>query len=317
MKITVLDGHTLNPGDLSWEGISSQGEFTLYDHTPDDQVVERGRDAEVLLVNKVVLDRETLGKLPKCKFIGVLATGYNIVDIEAAREKGIDVANVPTYGTQSVAQMVFSHLLNLCQHVAHHAQTVQDGRWSVSPDFCYWDYPLVELMDLTMDIVGYGRIGRATAGLAKAFGMNVLAYDAYVADSGDAHVTMTDLDSLFTQSDVISLHCPLTPETEGMVNAERLAQLKPTAFLINTSRGPLVDNAALARALNEGRIAGAGLDVLEIEPPPMSNPLMTAQNCYITPHISWATRSARGRLMQTMAENIAAWAKGAPINLVN
>ena len=293
MKITVLDGHTLNPGDLSWDAVSAQGDFTLYDHTPAELVVERGADAEVLLVNKAVLDRATLAKLPRCKFIGVLATGYNIVDVGAAREKGIDVANVPTYGTQSVAQMVFAHLLNLTQHVGHHAQTVVDGRWSTSPDFCYWDYPLIELMDLTMGIIGYGRIGRTTAGLAKAFGMKVLAYDAYVSDSGDPDITMTDLDTLFSESDVISLHCPLTPETENLVDAERLAQLKPTAFVINTSRGPLIDNAALARALNEGAIAGAGLDVLEVEPPPMSNPLMTAQNCYITPHISWATRSAR------------------------
>lgn len=317
MKIVVLDGHTLNPGDLSWDAVKALGEFELYDHSPDDLVVERAKGAQVILTNKVVLSREIMAQLPDLGFIGVLATGHNIVDVEAAREKNIPVTNVPTYGTQSVAQMVFAHLLNLTQHVAHHSDTVKEGRWTRSPDFCYWDFPLVELAGLTMGIVGFGRIGRTVAGLAKAFGMKVLAYDAYVKDSGDPQVQMVDLDTLFAQSDVITLHCPLTPETENLVNVQRLEQMKPTAFVINTSRGAVVDNAALSEALNAGKIAGAGLDVLEVEPPPMSNPLMTAKNCYITPHISWATRSARARLMNTVAENIKAWMAGQPQNVVN
>jgi glycerate dehydrogenase len=317
MKIVVLDGHTLNPGDQSWDQVKALGEFTVYDHTPADQVVECAKDADVVLTNKVILDKALLNKLHKLQFVGVLATGYNIVDVEAARERGIPVTNVPTYGTQSVAQMVFAHLLNLTQHVAHHADTVKAGRWSVSPDFCYWDFPLIELAGLTIGIVGYGRIGRNVAAIAKAFEMQVLAYDAFVTDSGDPQVSMVDLDTLFAQSDVVTLHCPLTPETDKLVNAQRLLQMKPSAFLINTSRGPIVDNDALADALNAGTIAGAGLDVLDVEPPPMSNPLMTAQNCYITPHISWATHSARARLLGTVAENIKAWMAGKPINVVN
>ncbi|MCJ7738372.1 MAG: D-2-hydroxyacid dehydrogenase, partial [Anaerolineae bacterium] len=265
----------------------------------------------------VVLSRETIGQLPELEYIGVLATGYNIVDVAAARERGIPVANVPTYGTQSVAQMVFAHLLNLTQHVAYHAQTVLDGRWSESPDFCYWDYPLMELADRSMGIVGFGRIGRATANLAVAFGMNVLAYDVFEPAEVPSGVEMADLDRLFSESDVVSLHVPLTPETDGMVNTERLAMMKPTSFLINTSRGPLVDEQALADALNAGRLAGAGLDVLAVEPADPNNPLMGARNCYITPHISWATRSARSRLLNTAIENVGAFLARNPQNVVN
>ncbi len=317
MKIVVLDGYTLNPGDLSWDELKALGECEIYDRTPPELVVERARDADIVLTNKVVLDAEVLAQLPKLKFISVLATGYNIVDVEAARARNISVSNVPTYGTVSVAQMVFAHLLNLTQHVAEHAQGVQQGRWSRSPDWCYWDYPLIELAGLTMGIVGFGRIGRQVSKLAQAFGMKVIAYDAYVTDSGDPNVKMVDLDTIFRESDVVTFHCPLTPETQGLANAERFAQMKKTAFLINTSRGPVVNNKDLAEALNAGRIAGAGLDVLEVEPPTDDNPLLTAKNCYITPHISWATRSARARLMATTVENVKAFIEGHPQNVVN
>jgi len=317
MKIVVLDGHTLNPGDLSWEGLEALGETAIYDRTPEDQVVARAQGAQVVLVNKVSLSRETLDQLPDLRFIGVLATGYNIVDVEAAAERGIPVCNVPTYGTQSVAQMAFAHILNLTQHVAHHAETVKAGRWAESDDWCYWDYPLIELMGLTLGVVGYGRIGRQSAAIGKALGMRVIAHDAYVEDSGDADIAMVGLETLLRESDVVTLHCPLTPETEKLMNAERLALMKPTAFLVNTSRGPLVDEPALAQALNEGCIAGAGLDVLGVEPALPDNPLLTAKNCYITPHIAWATASARRRLMGTAVENVRAFTQGRLQNVVN
>jgi glycerate dehydrogenase len=317
MKIVVLDGHTLNPGDLSWEGLEALGETVIYDRTPEDQVVARARGAQVVLVNKVSLSRETLDQLPDLRFIGVLATGYNIVDVEAAAERGIPVCNVPTYGTQSVAQMAFAHILNLTQHVAHHAETVKAGRWAESDDWCYWDFPLIELMGLTLGVVGYGRIGRQSAAIGKALGMRVIAHDAYVEDSGDADIAMVGLETLLRESDVVTLHCPLTPETDKLMNAERLALMKPTAFLVNTSRGPLVDEPALAQALNEGCIAGAGLDVLGVEPALPDNPLLTAKNCYITPHIAWATASARRRLMGTAVENVRAFTQGRLQNVVN
>ncbi len=317
MKIVVLDGGTLNPGDLTWEGLEALGDTEIYDRTPEDQVLERSKDAEVLLVNKVVLSREIMDQLPRLKFICVLATGYDVVDIHAAREKGIAVSNVPTYGTQSVAQMVMAHVLNLTQHVAYHAETVREGRWSRSDDWCYWDFPLIELHGLTMGVVGYGRIGRNSASLAKAFGMKVLAYDEFVRDSGDPAVEMVDFRTLLQRSDVVTFHTPLTPDTEGMLNAETLKLMKKTAFVINTSRGPVIDSKALADALNNDELAGAGLDVLDVEPPPADHPLLTAKNCYVTPHISWATRSARARLMQTAVDNVAGYIKGELQNVVN
>ena len=317
MKIVVLDGGTLNPGDLTWEGLEALGDTEIYDRTPEDQVLERSKDAEVLLVNKVVLSREIMDQLPRLKFICVLATGYDVVDIHAAREKGIAVSNVPTYGTQSVAQMVMAHVLNLTQHVAYHAETVREGRWSRSDDWCYWDFPLIELYGLTMGVVGYGRIGRNSASLAKAFGMKVLAYDEFVRDSGDPAVEMVDFRTLLQRSDVVTFHTPLTPDTEGMLNAETLKLMKKTAFVINTSRGPVIDSKALADALNNDELAGAGLDVLDVEPPPADHPLLTAKNCYVTPHISWATRSARARLMQTAVDNVAGYIKGELQNVVN
>jgi len=317
MKIVVLDGYALNPGDLSWDALESLGDCTVYDRTTPEQTVDRAAGAEILLTNKTVLSADMLDKLPDCKYIGVLATGFNIVDTVAASGKNIIVANVPTYSTQSVAQMVFAHVLNLTQHVGDHSRTARDGKWTASPDFCYWDYPLIELAGKTMGIIGLGRIGRATAKLASAFGMNVIAYtrhpDACIA-VGCSPVT---LDELLAGSDVVTLHCPLTDETEGMINADRLAKMKPTSLLINTSRGPLIDQQALARALNEGRLAGAGLDVMPAEPPPADNPLLSAKNCCITPHIAWATKEARQRLMATAIENIKAFQNGTPQNVVN
>jgi len=316
MKIVVLDGYTLNPGDLSWDELKALGACEVFDRTPPEQVISRAKDAEIILTNKTVLDGKILGQLPKLKYIGVLATGYNVVDVQAARRRHIPVTNVPTYGTPSVAQMVFAHVLELTQHVAHHAQTVRDGRWTKSADFCYWDFPLIELKGLTMGLVGYGRIGRETGAIAKAFGMKLLAVEL-APKPGGPEAEFVSLDDLFRRSDVVSLHCPLTPETKGLVNAQRLSLMKKTAFLINTSRGPLVEEQALADALNSGRIAGAGIDVLAVEPPPTTNPLLQAKNCHITPHIAWATRAARERLMKTAVDNVRLFLAGGGQNVVN
>jgi glycerate dehydrogenase len=307
----------LNPGDLSWDGLKSLGDCEIYDRTPPNEVVKRAADSEMVLTNKTVLTREQINRLPKLNYIGVMATGYNIVDVTAARERGVPVTNVPTYGTRSVAQMTFALLLELTQHVGHHAQTVGEGRWTRSPDFCYWDYPLMELDGLTIGIVGFGRIGRTVADLAVAFGMKVLAHSRTVPQEKSQNVDFVDLARLFQTSDVVSLHCPLTTETKHLVNAERLSSMKPTAFLLNTSRGPLIDEPALAKALNSDQIAGAAVDVLEAEPPRAGNPLFTAKNCLITPHIAWATRSARARLMATAIANAKAFLEGKPQNVVN
>ncbi|MCH2210739.1 MAG: D-2-hydroxyacid dehydrogenase [Fuerstiella sp.] len=317
MRIVVLDGSTLNPGDLSWSKLEQLGEVAFYNRTAPQEICERAAGADAILVNKLVISAETIQALPDLRYIGVTATGYNIVDIDEAARRRIPVCNVPTYGTRSVAQMVFAHILEFTQNVAHHDQTVRDQRrWAACTDFCYWDYPMIELDGLTMGIVGLGRIGMTTARLALAFGMKVSAYDPYAQSTAD-EIRMVELDHLFEQSDVISLHCPLTPDNEKLVNAERLALMKSTAFLVNTSRGPLVDSEALAAALNSGQIAGAGLDVLEQEPPPKQHPLYTAKNCHITPHIAWATRSARGQLLQTAVSNVAAFKQGQLQNVVN
>jgi glycerate dehydrogenase len=316
MPITILDGYTLNPGDLSWAELEKLGPCAIYDRTPDEQIVERAKDAEIVLVNKTILSCETLDKLPKLKYIGILATGTNVVDLAAARQRGIVVTNVPGYAARSAAQMAFAHLLNFTQHAAAHGQSVVEGKWSRCEDWCYWDYPMIELAGLTMGIVGLGQIGRAVAELAAAFGMNVLAYDALPV-APPPGVRMAALEELFRQSDVLSLHCPLTPQTQNLVNAERLSWMKPTAFLINTSRGPLIDERALVEALNSGRLAGAGLDVLTVEPPPADHPLIKAKNCCVTPHISWATVSARKRLLDAAVENVRAFLEGHPRNAVN
>lgn len=317
MKIVVLDGYTLNPGDLSWEQFKSLGEFETYDRTPAALTVERARDAGIVLTNKTLLDRAVIAALPQLRYIGVLATGYNVVDIAAARERGIPVCNVPEYGTANVAQAAFALLLELTNRVGHHAQTVREGRWTSSQDFCYWDAPLVELHGRTLGIVGFGRIGQTVGRIGRAFGMKVLVFDANVTRCGGDEVWFTDLDTLFRESDVVTLHCPLTAETREIINAARLAQMKRTAFLINTARGGLVNDADLADALNHDRLAGAGLDVLSVEPPPADNPLQRAKNCIITPHIAWATREARARLMKVAADNVSAWLRGQPQNVVN
>lgn len=317
MRIVVLDAYTLNPGDLSWNKLSELGECTVYDRSSPEEVISRATDAEIVLVNKVGLDKETLDNLPKLRYIGVLATGYNVVDVEAARARGITVTNVPAYGTPSVAQMTFALLLELTQNTGHHARTVREGQWAASPDFCYWNTPLIELDGLTMGIIGYGSIGRAVGDLARAFGMRVLAYKRRPPDSLPEGVAMAGMDTLFRESDVISLHCPLTAENKHMVDAGRLATMKNSAFLINTARGPLIDEEALAQALNDGEIAGAGLDVLSQEPPPLEHPLYNAKNCIITPHIAWATQAARARLLDIAVANVQAFLEGRPRNVVN
>ena len=315
MNIVVLDGHTLNPGDLSWDALRALGTCTIHDRTAPDQIAPRARDAEIIITNKTVLSRDTILQLPKLRFIGVLATGFNVVDISAARERGVPVCNVPAYGTKSVAQLVMALLLELVHRTGHHAETVRAGRWSQSSDFCYWDHPLIELDGLTLGIVGYGRIGEAVAHVARALGMKIIAQSR--TPKKVEGVTFVELDTLFREADVISLHCPLTPENKGLVNAARLAQMKPTAFLINTARGPLINEPDLAAALNSGRIAGAALDVLSVEPPPANHPLFTARNCIITPHIAWATRAARARLMEMAVANLKAFLAGHPQNVVN
>jgi glycerate dehydrogenase len=316
-KIVVLDGFTLNPGDLTWSGLESLGKCEIHDRSSTEEVLSRAANAQIVITNKIVVSADIMSQLPKLEYVGVTATGYNIVDTEAARNRGIVVTNVPAYSTESVAQLVFAHLLNLAHHVGHHAETVRSGRWTCSPDFCYWDTPLIELAGLTMGIIGLGRIGRDTAKLAIAFGMKVVAYDIAPPQNMPEGCRFVELEDVFRMSDVISLHCPLTPQTERIVNAERLAMMKPTAFLINTSRGPLIDEAALADALNNHKIAGAGLDVLTSEPPEENNPLINAANCSITPHIAWATRAARQRLLKVAVDNVAAFLAGNPQNVVN
>lgn len=316
MQIVVLDGHTLNPGDLSWAGLHELGQCQIHDRTSPDDIVQRAQEAEIVLTNKTQLSKETIAQLPKLRYIGVLATGYNVVDVEAASQQNICLTNIPAYGTVSVAQMVFAHLLNLTQHVAEHGQSVQAGDWSRSRDFCYWNFPLVELAGLTMGIIGLGRIGQTTARLALGFGMKVIYFDVEKSITPQLDAQAVDLDTLFKESDVVSLHCPLTDSNYRLVNEQRLQLMKPTAFLINTSRGPLIDEKALADALNTGKIAGAGLDVLSREPPEADNPLTKAKNCYITPHIAWATRAARQRLMDIALTNIRAFINGKPQNVV-
>jgi glycerate dehydrogenase len=315
MNIVVLDGYTLNPGDLSWDELQSLGSCAIYDRTRPAEVAHRAADAGILLTNKTELTGGHMQNLPRLKYVGVLATGTNIVDLAAACDRGIPVTNVPAYGTKSVAQMTFALLLELAHHAGHHARTVREGRWTHSTDFCYWDFPLIELDGLTLGVVGFGRIGRAVAELGVAFGMKVLAFD-HTAKVAPPFVRFVELDALFRESDIVSLHCPLTPQTARFVNAQRLALMKPTAFLLNTGRGPLVDEWALADALNSGRIAGAALDVLSQEPPPGDNPLLAAKNCLITPHVAWATRAARSRLMKIAVENVRAFLQGRPQNVV-
>ena len=316
MKIVVLDGYALNPGDLSWTGMEALGELTVYERTSPSEVLERSTGAEVLITNKTVITAEHMVALPQLKYIGVLATGYNVVDIDEARNRGIVVTNIPAYSTASVAQMVFAHVLNITQRVGYYATENANGRWTNSVDFCYWDTDLVELDGQKMGIVGLGNIGRATARIAQAFGMEVLVVTSKEQSALPEGMKKVTLDELFAQSDVVSLHCPLTPDTKEMVNAARLQTMKPSAILINTGRGPLVNEQDLADALNEGRIAAAGLDVLSVEPSVTGNPLLGARNCFITPHIAWATKEARIRLMDIAVNNLKSYQEGIIINNV-
>lgn len=316
MKIVILDGYTLNPGDLSWEGIKNLGECTIYDRTPPEKTVERAGDAEAVFTNKVVFNHEVISQLPNLKFIGVLATGYNVVDLDAATKAGIVVTNIPAYSTASVAQMVFSHILHIVQNVSRHADSVKKGDWAKSIDFSYHLTPQTELAGKTIGIIGFGQIGQAVAKIALAFGMNVIFHNRSKKET-KSDIRQVDLNMLLAESDFISINCPLTDENAGFINKAAIGKMKTSAILINTGRGPLINETDLAEALNKGRIAGAGLDVLSTEPPSPDNPLLTAKNCYITPHVAWATTEARERLMQIATENLKRFLNGTPQNKVN
>lgn len=317
MKIVVLDGYAANPGDLSWDELKDLGECSIYDRTVPEDVLQRAEDAEILLTNKVVITARHIAALPKLKYIGVLATGYNVVDIAAAQEHGIIVTNIPAYSTDSVAQLVFAHILNIAQQVQHHSDEVHKGRWTINKDFCFWDTPLLELRGKKMGIIGLGNTGYATARIAIGFGMQVCAFTSKSSFQLPPEIHKMSLEELFAECDIISLHCPLTPSTKELVNAARLKTMKPTAILINTGRGPLINEQDLADALNAGTIYAAGIDVLSQEPPQADNPLLSARNCYITPHIAWASTAARKRLNQIMVDNIKAYQEGKAINVVS
>ena len=316
MKIVVLDGYCLNPGDLSWEDMATLGDLQVYDRTSPKDLLERAEGAEVLITNKTLITGNDMEILPQLKYIGVLATGYNVVDIESAKKKGIVVTNIPAYSTNSVAQMVFAHIMNITQRVGHYACMNRQGKWSDNADFCYWDTDLIELNDKWMGIVGFGNIGQATARIALSFGMKVGVFTSKDQSELPEGIVKMSLDEVFKTCDVVSLHCPLTPSTQEMVNAERLNLMKSNAILINTGRGPLINEQDLADALNEGKIAAAGLDVLSTEPPLSTNPLLSARNCFITPHIAWATKEARIRLMQIAVNNLKEFKNGNIINNV-
>ncbi len=318
MKICILDGYSLNPGDLDWSPVERLGDVTLFDRTPADKIVERAADADIVLTNKVPFSADTLRQLPRLRFICVLATGYNIIDTEATARQGVVVANIPAYSTMSVAQMAFAHILNITNHVASYAREVADGKWTNCPDFCFWDSALTELAGKTMGIVGLGNTGMATARIAVAMGMKVVALTSKSADTLPEGITPAPLDDVLASADVVSLHCPLTPSTRHLINAASIAKMKPSAILINTGRGPLVDEQAVADALNGGRLAAFGADVLSQEPPRGDNPLLSARNCFLTPHIAWATLEARTRLMSTATENVRQFIAGEPVaNRVN
>lgn len=318
MKIVVLDGWANNPGDLSWEPLERLGDCIIYDRTSPDEVIERSREAEVVLTNKVTFTRETIAQLPRLRYIGVIATGYNIVDVDAARERGVIVTNVPAYSTNSVAQIVFAHLLNITTHADHYSRSVRSGRWSECRDFSYTDRPITEIAGKTIGIVGLGSIGMAVARIARAMEMKVVAYTSKSAEALPVGIEKAkDLDEVFSRGDVVSLHCPLTAETRGMVDARRLSLMKRTAILINTARGPLVDETELAAALRNGLIAAAAVDVMCQEPPERDNPLLKAPHCFFTPHIGWASVEARHRLMDILVENVARYIAGEPMNVVN
>lgn len=320
MKIVVLDGYTENPGDLSWGRLEELGEFIVYDRsslTDEDEAIARIGEAEIVITNKTPITKRVLDSCPSIRYIGVLATGYNVVDYVYAAKKGISVTNVPGYGTDTVAQFTFALLLEICHHVAHHSEAVHAGRWEQSPDFCFCDYPQIELAGKTIGIIGFGRIGQKVGTIAKAFGMKVLAHSPHEYESGKAIGTYVNLDTLLAESDVISLHCPLFPETEGIINQATIAKMKDGVILLNNGRGPLVVEQDLADALNSGKIQAAAVDVVSAEPIKGDNPLLTAKNCFITPHIAWATKEARQRIMDCAVNNVKAFLSGAPENVVN
>lgn len=317
MRIVILDGYTANPGDLSWKELEEVGQVTVYDRTSPSETVQRAVDADIVLTNKVVLDREKIAQLPHLKYIGVLATGYNVVDIEAAIERGIIVTNVPAYSTESVAQMVFAHLLTVTDRTEHYAIQNRNGRWSDNPDFCYWDFPLMELAGKTFGIVGLGNIGRRVAEIALAFGMKVKAMTSKSQDQLPAGIEKAELQELLAASDVLSLHCPLTDKTHHLINTDTLRQMKPTVILINTGRGPLIDDQAVACALQEGLLCAFCADVLTTEPPSSDNPLLSQPNAFITPHIAWASTEARSRLIQIATANVRAFINRTPQNVIN
>ena len=320
MKIVILDGYTENPGDLSWAELEKLGEVTVYDRTSYEEsplIAERIKDAEIVIMNKTPISKATIDKCPNLKLIAVLATGYNVVDYDYAKEKGIPVVNVPTYGTQIVGQYAVGLLLEICSHYGHHAQTVQEGKWENCEDWCYWDYPMIELYGKTAGVIGLGRIGQATAKILNALDMRVLAFDAHESESGKKLAEYVDLDTLLKESDVIFLHCPLFPSTEGMINKESIAKMKDGVILINNSRGQLVVEQDLADALNSGKVYAAGLDVVSTEPIMGDNPLLKAKNCLITPHISWAAQASRQRIMDITVNNVKAFLDGEAIYVVN
>ncbi len=320
MKIVVLDGYTENPGDLSWSGLENLGELTVYDRTPindEAEIIKRIGDADAVYTNKTPISKNTIDACANLKFISMLATGYNVVDVKAAADKNIPVCNIPTYGTAAVGQFAIALLLEICHHVGHHDKAVHDGRWENCADWCFWDYPLIELAEKTIGVIGFGRIGQSTGAIAKAMGMNVLAYDSYPNDTGKAIAEYVDLDTLLAKSDVVALHCPLFPETEGLVCKANIDKMKDGVIILNNSRGPLIVEQDLADALNSGKVYAAGLDVVSSEPIKGDNPLLKAKNCIITPHISWAPIESRSRLMDIAVENLRSFKNGKTINAVN
>lgn len=320
MKIVILDGYTENPGDLSWEGFENLGELTVYDRsslTDREEVIGRIGEAEIALTNKTPLPKEVIDSCPNLKYIGVLATGYNVVDVEAAKNKGVSVCNIPTYGTAAVGQFAMALLLEICHNIGHHNQAVKEGRWENNLDWCFWDFPLIELAGKTMGIIGFGRIGQETGKIAKALGMHVIANDEYPNETGHEIAEYVSREELFARADVISLHCPLFPSTEGIINKDNINKMKDGVIILNNSRGPLIVEQDLADALNSGKVYAAGLDVVSTEPIKGDNPLLEAKNCIITPHISWAPRESRQRLMDIAVENLEMFIKGEPVNVVN
>lgn len=320
MEIVILDGYTENPGDLSWEGLEALGTLTVYDRTPKtdvEEIIRRIGKAEIVFTNKTPLTAEIFDRCPSIRYVGLLSTGYNIADIAAARRHGIPVTNIPAYGTDAVAQAATALLLEITNRVGHHADAVRNGRWSANEDFCFWDHPLMELAGKTLGVIGFGRIGQAMGRIGKALGMEVLAAGSHPTEAGKAIAAYVELDELYARADVISLHCPLFPETERMINQHTIAKMKDGVILLNTGRGQLICEPALAEALHSGKVRAAGLDVLSQEPPAADNPLLSAPNCFITPHIAWAARESRQRLMNTAVENLKAFLNGAPQNVVN